>query len=106
MEEPPPELFSSPVLERLFRQIKRQADAGSVISLAALGEQFTSDEMSLLTGILQEPADLQNGKKAIADYITTMRREAAKRTAGQSYAERAREIAAEKRKNTGYTNGR
>ena len=68
-ELPPPESFSSPLLARLYREILRRVQTGESVSIAVLSGQFTSDEMSHFTTVLNAPEDLSHADKALADYI-------------------------------------
>ena len=70
-----PEEFSSPMLANLFRILKEKAAAGDILTPAALSAAFTPEEESHITGILQKPEVLANGKKALADYINIIRSE-------------------------------
>lgn len=75
----PPEKFSSPVLGRVFALLKRRHDQGASLQLGALAGELTDDEMSHLTAILNQPEDLSNGQRAMADYIQTIETEAVSR---------------------------
>jgi DNA primase len=68
-ELPPPESFSSPLLARLYRELLRRVQTGESVSIAVLSGQFTSDEMSHFTTVLNAPEDLSHADKALADYI-------------------------------------
>ncbi len=67
-----PEDFSSPLLGRMYAALKAQADSGAPPSLGPLYEDFTAEEVSHLTQILQKPEDLSNGERALSDYIEIM----------------------------------
>ena len=71
--------FSSPVLGRMFEALLERARAGDDLSLAALAGQFTPEEISHLTGILQKPEDLSAADKALTDYIDIIMAEKAQR---------------------------
>lgn len=72
---PKKEDFSSELLGRLYEEIRQRTLEGGSLSMAALSESFTADEISHLTGILQKPEMLSNGAKALEDYIEIMRAE-------------------------------
>ena len=51
------------------------------ISIGALAGEFTQEEISHLSGILQKPESLKNAAQALQDYCRIIREEARKRTA-------------------------
>lgn len=67
--------FSSPVLGSFFTELAALAKKGVKPQVSLLTEKFTGDEMSLFTGIIQKPIDLQNGEKALEDYINIIKTE-------------------------------
>ena len=67
--------FSSPLLERIFTQLKKHTEHGAQPSLALLAEHFTNEEISVLTEIINEPQELSNGEKALNDYIKIIKTE-------------------------------
>lgn len=67
--------FSSEVLGRLYAELKTRTRSGAQPSLALLAESFTSDEISLLTEIVQNPQELSNADKALEDYINIIKTE-------------------------------
>lgn len=67
--------FSSPLLARFFEVLLEKSRQHAQLSLAALGESFSGEEISLLTNILQKPEVLSNGRQALSDYIETIRTE-------------------------------
>ena len=68
-QPPDAALFTSPELKSIYTALLDKALRGEEIKLAALSAALTPQEMSLLTGIIQTPADLSNAPKALADYI-------------------------------------
>jgi len=65
--------FSSPVLGRFFDVILSKAGVG--LSLAAFGEDFSKEEIALLTSIIQKSDLIKNGKKEMGDYIDIIKAE-------------------------------
>lgn len=74
-----PQDFSSPLLGKTFAWMRQRWENGMAISVSALGEGFTADEISLLTKIFQKTNGLVN-EKALVDYIAVIQSEASKRT--------------------------
>lgn len=66
------ESFSSPVLGRLYTALREKGISGARPGLSALEGEFSGGEISLLTGIINEPVDLSNGEAALRDYIETI----------------------------------
>lgn len=73
--------FSSSLLGRVFSVLWALRETGSPPRLAALSEQLTPDEMSLITAVCQQPESVSNGQQALSDYISIIRSEYDKRTA-------------------------
>ena len=73
--------FSSPLLGRFFTALWEQRQNGGAIRVAALDGQFNADELGHLAGVLQKPesSDHAAREKALRDYLTIIRDEAAKR---------------------------
>jgi len=67
--------FSSEFLGRTFEEFMRARESGGDISLDAMAEDFTPDEISCITAILQKPERLSSGDKAMHDYIEIIRSE-------------------------------
>lgn len=67
--------FSSPELAHLYTALLGPCARGETVSLAALGETLSQDEISLLTSIIQKPEVLANGARALSDYIKIIRAE-------------------------------
>lgn len=85
MDPPGEKDFSSPALWKIFSEIRRLAEGGEHVTPASLSGALTLDESALLTEILQKPESLANGRKALTDYIETMRE--ANRAAGSAPAD-------------------
>ncbi len=67
------ESFSSPLLGKVFRQLKQRHDTGMDVSVAVL-EDLTPEEMSHISGILQRQQGPAN-EKAFSDCIRIILRE-------------------------------
>ncbi|MEG0779423.1 MAG: DNA primase [Oscillospiraceae bacterium] len=105
--QPPiaPELFSSPVLGKIYARLLTMQAEGHPLSPAALTEELSGEEMSHLTALLQKPESLANGRQALNDYIQIITKEYHKRT-GQTDSDPL--LAAQesiKRKREGKQNG-
>ena len=71
--------FTSPFLGRVYDLLITAAREGRTVSPASLGEQFTTDEMSLFVDIIQkEDISSQIAEKAMQDHIDKLRAEAAR----------------------------
>ena len=68
-ELPPPEMFSSPALARIYSVLKGKFENGDIISMASMSAALLPQEAALLASVLQKPEALRNGDKALADYI-------------------------------------
>jgi len=82
--EPPlaAEQFSSPLLGKAFSLLWDCRAAGRPATLSTLAGEFSAEEMSHLTGVVQQPESLANGNQALRDYINIIREEAKKRAGG------------------------
>ena len=82
-EDPPirEEDFSSPLLGRFFTALRAQLRETGQVSIPALAEFFSSEEISHLIGILQKPESLKNGAQALRDYCNIILDQAHKRAA-------------------------
>lgn len=68
--------FTFPALGQLYGAITRRLKERKAISMAALGEQFTPEEMALLSGILQhDEITAAASEQAMADYIKRIQKE-------------------------------
>lgn len=83
--EPPlsQEQFSSPLLGRVFFLLWETKQEGRAVSLAPLSGVLSSEEMSHITAVCQQPESLSNGGQALRDYIGIVREEAEKRNGSQ-----------------------
>lgn len=80
-----PEHFSAPLLGKVFGLLRARWINGLTVSLAALAGELEPAEMSHLSGVLTQPESLQNGARAMRDYIEIIETEAEKRRlAGES----------------------
>lgn len=61
--------FSSPELRHIYEAMLELNRRGLEANAATLGAYLTADEVSLYTGIIQEPVSAANGRQALADYI-------------------------------------
>ncbi len=66
---PEAEAFSSPALGHIYSVLLERIRQHESVSSANLGEALTGPEMSLLVRIQQAPVNLQQGEKALEDYI-------------------------------------
>lgn len=73
------EQFSSPVLGKAFQRLKDRHDRDLSVQLPALAGEFTADEMSLLVEAASQPESMAYARRAMADYIETIRTEARQR---------------------------
>jgi len=94
--------FSSPLLAKFYTQLKERISFGAQPSLALLAEYFTSDEISILTEILNEPTELSQSEKALDDYIKIMKTEKLKRHGNDGDGPNLNEIASKMRESKGY----
>ena len=87
--------FTSPALGRFYDAIAQRIGQGKGVSLAALGQQFSSEELTLLAGILQhDEITAAACQQAMADYINKIRSEkekAARSDDLRGYAERLKQ---------------
>ncbi|WP_298018505.1 DNA primase [uncultured Dysosmobacter sp.] len=75
-----PEQFSSPLLGKVFGLLWQSRESGRPVSLASLADLLSSEEISHITAVCQQPESIQNGRQALADYIRIVQTEADKRT--------------------------
>lgn len=73
-----PEEFSDPVLKKVYHWIQLRWQEGTQISIGAMGESFSPEEISHITGITQKREGVVN-EQAFSDYIAVIQSEAAKR---------------------------
>ncbi len=75
--------FSSPLLGRAFSLLWQERSEGKEPSLSLLTPYFSSEEMSHLTAVYQQPESRQNASQALDDYIRIIHTEAEKRADSQ-----------------------
>ena len=93
-----PDQFSSPLLAKLYVLLKQRHSQGLSLQLGALSGTLTPEEMSHVTGILEQPESRSNSSQALRDYIEIIETEAAKRGgAGQDPLLAARDKFREKK---------
>ncbi len=73
-----PEDFSAPLLGRVFAWMEDRWREGKTISVPAMEGSFSSEELSHITGILRKMDSVVN-ERAVEDYISVIRDQAAKR---------------------------
>ena len=73
--------FSSPLLGKVFTAMWNQRQQNGSINLSMLGESFSPEEISHISGILQKPVSLKTAQQALDDYIRIILEEAQKRNA-------------------------
>lgn len=66
--------FSSPLLGRVFEAMRQQAESGRPISLAAMDERFTPEEMAHMTAVMQKTDELVS-EAALQDYRARIEQE-------------------------------
>jgi len=71
--------FSSEFLGRVFEYIKNRYEEHKSVSIAAMSADFTPDEVSYITLLMQKPASAANAEKAMKDYIGVIRTEQLKK---------------------------
>jgi DNA primase len=67
--------FSSALLGRLFVLIADRWQEGKPLAVSAMAESFSADELSHITGFMNNPLDRSKTEEAVRDYIGTIRRE-------------------------------
>ena len=93
-----PDQFSSPLLAKLYVLLKQRHSQGLSLQLGALSGTLTPEEMSHVTGILEQPESRSSSSQALRDYIEIIETEAAKRGgAGQDPLLAARDKFREKK---------
>ena len=68
-ELPAAEDLSAPALGRIDAALRQRIEQGGAVSIAALGQELSGEEMSLLVRILDKPELLSRGEQALRDYI-------------------------------------
>lgn len=73
------EHFSSPFLGQVFDLLRTRHREGRPVQLELLAGQLTPEQVDRLAVILKEPENLANGQSAMADYLSIIETERAKR---------------------------
>ena len=76
-----PEEFTSPFLGKTYRILQKRWEDGRNISVPALSAELEPAEISRLTVILSRPEALENGERALQDYIEKIKTEKLKKSA-------------------------
>ncbi len=66
---PAVDCFSSPILGKIYGVVRRRIENGESMNTDLLAGELSSEELSLLVGILQKPEVLSKSRQSIADYI-------------------------------------
>ena len=74
-----PSQFSSPLLAKLYVLLRQRHSQGLSLQLGALSGSLVPEEMSHITGILEQPETRSNRSQALRDYLEIIQTEAAKR---------------------------
>ena len=74
-----PEQFSSPLLGKVFGLLVRRHREGLSVQLAPLAAELNEQEMNHLIEIANQPESLNNGERAMEDYIRIIGSEALER---------------------------
>ena len=74
-----PSQFSSPLLAKLYVLLRQRHSQGLSLQLGALSGSLEPEEMSHITGILEQPETRSNRSQALRDYLEIIQTEAAKR---------------------------
>lgn len=91
-------LFTTPELRHIYETLLSKALRGEAFSMGSLSATLTPQEVSLLTGIIQQPTELANAPKALQDYINIMQTQ----RCTASGAEDLRALAAQLKEKKGY----
>lgn len=75
-------MFSSEILGRVYRLLFHRWQSGSNVSLAALAEELTPQEMSHIVSVVDQPESAARSRQAMQDYIEVIQTEALKRSGG------------------------
>lgn len=93
--------FSVPQFGKLYTALREQTKAGGPPSIALL-QDFSDDEVSLLTEIIEEPFDPARADQAFADYIEKIKAAKLVRLERSGDGDAMLAYAAEKQKRKGY----
>ena len=72
--------FSSPLLGRIFDLLRSRAAEGLSTQLPALAGALEPEEMAHLAWVAEQPENLANSHRALADYIALIREEGLRRS--------------------------
>ncbi len=72
--------FSSPLLGRIFDLLRSRAAEGLSTQLPALAGALEPEEMAHLAWVAEQPENLANSRRALADYIALIREEGLRRS--------------------------
>ena len=97
-EPPDAALFTVPELRHIYEALLQKALRGEGANLAALSAVLTPQEVSLLTGLIQSPAELSNARRALEDYMDILKTQ---RCATEN-ADDLRALAAQLKEKKGY----
>ena len=97
-EPPDAALFTVPELRHIYEALLQKALRGEGANLAALSAVLTPQEVSLLTGLIQSPAELSNARRALEDYMDILKTQ---RCAAEN-ADDLRALAAQLKEKKGY----
>ena len=75
--------FSSPELGKIYAAVRERLLRHAEVSANTLSAVLSSDEISLLTGILQKPEQLSSAESALGDYIKKIEQQRKRRTSGK-----------------------
>ena len=75
-----PEVFSSPVLGKIYALLSADRAAGRRHSMDALAGELSPEEMSHFVDILQKPESVSGAKQALEDYMRIIREESSRRS--------------------------
>lgn len=67
--------FSAPVLGKIFAVMKDRYFAGASLQLGSLAENLSGEELSHLSGILEQPENLSSAKESLRSYQGIIARE-------------------------------
>ena len=88
-----PDLFQTDFLRRLYVLLREKLDRGEAVTPNTLGADFSPEEISFFTGLLQDQTvDLRQGPKALDDYIQILREETQKTVAAEDLRARAAQL--------------
>ena len=93
VDPPKAEQFSSPELRHIYTVLLQHAAEKRPVSLAALGETLSNQELQLLTRIIQQDDASDRREQALADYINILNTDslASEQSDLRAYAEKLKE---------------